>query len=77
MPPEMKALGKQTFKAWLINNGLQLPVEVKCALEQAMRSDYGADSSVISAFAGVHYFTCRPYMGEAAGGVGTFSPSSP
>ncbi len=71
---EMKAMGNETFEFWLKKNGLALPVEVKCAMEQAMRSDYGASSSVISAFAGVHYFTCRPYMSDQDNGVGTFSP---
>ncbi|MFK7798938.1 MAG: NAD(P)-binding protein [Aureispira sp.] len=54
-------LNHQTFADYLKENGIEDAQFLK-AVDYAMRDDWGADSRVVSALAGVHYYTCRPYF---------------
>jgi hypothetical protein len=60
--PELKALDGLTFAAWARREGLAIPPRVRLALDTGFRSDYGGNSEQVSAFAGLHYLTCRPYL---------------
>ena len=67
----VRALGDRTFASWVGEQGVPLPPVVEAALDTGFRSDYGGGLDTISAFAGVHYLTCRPYLTT---GAPTFSP---
>jgi glycine/D-amino acid oxidase-like deaminating enzyme len=59
----LRALDRQTFSAWLDTEGHTEP-SLRRYIDYAMRDDYGAAARTVSAWAGIHYFTCR--RGEAA-----------
>ncbi len=69
--PSVRALQHQTFARWLKDQGLHGGGELRRSLEVLLRSDYGGLSQDVSAFAGLHYFACRPYFTT---GTRTFSP---
>lgn len=50
---------------------LRLTPSFKQGLDYQMRDDYGADAETVSALAGIHYYTCRPYFTHS---VELFSP---
>ena len=50
---------------------LRLTPSFKQGVDYQMKDDYGADAEAVSALAGIHYYTCRPYYTES---VGLFSP---
>ena len=58
---EFHALNTITFAAYLKENGIE-DAQFLRAVDYAMRDDWGAPSAVVSALAGVHYYTCRPYF---------------
>ncbi|MGH1339856.1 MAG: FAD-dependent oxidoreductase [Aureispira sp.] len=58
---EFHYLNNITFAAYLAENNITDPALLK-AIDYAMRDDWGAPSTVVSALAGVHYYTCRPYF---------------
>lgn len=68
--PEFHYLNSISFKDFL-EEKLTLTPEFLQAIDYAMRDDWGSDASEISALAGVHYYTCRPYF---SGHVELFSP---
>ncbi len=53
-----QALDAQRFSDWLDANGLTAP-SLRWYLDYCCRDDYGADSSEVSAWAGLHYFGSR------------------
>lgn len=59
--PAFHYLNHLTFAAYLKDNGITNPALLK-AIDYGMRDDWGAPSSVVSALAGIHYYTCRPYF---------------
>jgi protoporphyrinogen oxidase len=60
---EFHYLNDLTFKAFLEQH-LELDEAFMEAIDYAMLDDWGATSDVVSALAGVHYYTCRPYFDE-------------
>jgi hypothetical protein len=65
--PELLALDRQSFAAWLDGQGWRSPV-LRGHLRYAMRDDYGTEPGQVSAWAGIHYFAGR--RGWAADGAG-------
>jgi glycine/D-amino acid oxidase-like deaminating enzyme len=59
----LRALDRQNFAGWLDRAGHTDP-SLRRYIDYAMRDDYGAPPEAVSAWAGIHYFTCR--NGEAA-----------
>lgn len=59
--PQFHYLNKLTFAQYLQQKGITNPALLQ-AIDYAMRDDWGASSQVVSALAGVHYYTCRPYF---------------
>ena len=68
---QARELDRITFAAWLAEQNVELPPDLLHGLDVLLRSDYAAPSSAVSAYAGLHYFLCRPYL---RGGSRTFSP---
>ena len=58
---ELHYLNELTFKAFLEQH-IKLDEAFIQAIDYAMLDDWGATSDVVSALAGVHYYTCRPYF---------------
>lgn len=58
----LRALDRQTFDVWLDAHGHR-HAPLRRYIDYAMRDDYGAPASVVSAWAGLHYFASR--RGEA------------
>jgi monoamine oxidase len=56
--PELAALDAQSFAAWLDAQGLDAPA-LRWLLDYSCRDDFGAGSSMVSAWAGLHYFASR------------------
>jgi len=56
--PELLALDRITFEAWLRREGF-VSEPVHWMANYACRDDYGCDYRQASAWAGVHYFACR------------------
>ena len=69
--PAARELDRATFASWLADHRIELPPDLMHGLDVLLRSDYAAPASAISAYAGLHYFLCRPYL---RGGSRTFSP---
>jgi hypothetical protein len=65
--PELAALDRIDFAAWLDQQGWRSPV-LRAHVRYAMRDDYGTEPQHASAWAGVHYFASR--RGWAAHGAG-------
>jgi hypothetical protein len=65
--PDLLALDRQGFAAWLDAQGWVSPV-LRGHLRYAMRDDYGTEPDQVSAWAGIHYFAGR--RGWAADGAG-------
>lgn len=59
--PTHHHLNTLTFHAYLQQH-LSLDQDFLNAIDYAMIDDWGAPSTVVSALAGVHYYTCRPYF---------------
>jgi hypothetical protein len=57
-PPSHRALDALTFSKWLTQSGLRDP-HLRWYLDYCCRDDYGAGLSVVSAWAGIHYFASR------------------
>jgi len=55
---EFTALDSLTMSAWLEREGFNSP-ELLWHIDYGCRDDYGAGSSVVSAWAGIHYFAAR------------------
>ncbi len=66
-----RALQTMTLAQWLREHDLTLPPDLQHGLDVLLRSDYATPTATTSAFAGLHYFLCRPYL---RGGSRTFSP---
>ena len=70
----LAALDRITFAAWLDARGLATPA-LRWYLDYCCRDDYGAGSSDVSAWAGLHYFASRHGFrapgDEARGGDGS------
>ncbi|RTL15805.1 MAG: NAD(P)/FAD-dependent oxidoreductase [Burkholderiales bacterium] len=56
--PGHAALDAQTFATWLDGHGLT-DARLRWYLDYCCRDDYGADATVVSAWAGLHYFASR------------------
>lgn len=63
-------LNKVSFVDFLAEQ-MNLTPELKQRIDYQMLDDWGAKSDVVSALAGVHYYTCRPYYEQE---VQLFSP---
>lgn len=63
---EWRALDHETFAAWLDRHGYQAP-SLRGYLDYCCRDDYGAGSTVVSAWAGLHYFAGRDGRAANAG----------
>ncbi len=59
--PAFHYLNTLTFADFLKEKGITDTAFLK-AVDYAMRDDWGAPSNIVSALAGVHYYTCRPYF---------------
>jgi glycine/D-amino acid oxidase-like deaminating enzyme len=64
--PELLALDRIGFGAWLDAQGWRSPV-LRAHLRYSMRDDYGTEPGQVSAWAGIHYFAGR--RGWAADGA--------
>lgn len=58
--PELQDLNGVNFRSWLTDR-MDLDPDFEEALDYQMRDDYGGSAAEVSALAGLHYFTCRPY----------------
>lgn len=67
---EFRQLNDITFNQFLIEK-LNLTPEFKRGLDYHMLDDWGGTTDQVSALAGIHYFTCRPYDSQV---VDLFSP---
>ncbi len=56
--PQLDALDRVTFAAWLAAQGLVAPA-LRWYLDYCCRDDYGAGAAQVSAWAGLHYFASR------------------
>ena len=54
-----------------LKKNISLSPEFIRGLDYHMKDDYGSEAANVSALAGIHYFTCRPYYNEI---VELFSP---
>lgn len=54
-----------------LKRDLRLNSSFEQGVDYQMRDDYGADAATVSALAGIHYYTCRPYYTQS---VELFSP---
>ena len=63
-------LNNQTFHDFIIQK-ISINKEFSEGLDYHMKDDYGADAKQVSALAGIHYFSCRPYYTQP---VELFSP---
>ena len=57
-----RALDQKTFKDWLLREGYTAP-GLHWLTDYACRDDYGTTASRTSAWAGLHYFSCRDEEG--------------
>ncbi|MGV3569667.1 MAG: FAD-dependent oxidoreductase [Ramlibacter sp.] len=57
-PDAVRAWDTEAFAAWLARQGLQDP-QLRWYLDYCCRDEYGADSTQVSAWAGLHYFAAR------------------
>jgi protoporphyrinogen oxidase len=57
---QFRHLNEVTFLEWL-QQQIDLSSEFIEGLDYHMKDDYGAGAEKVSALAGIHYFTCRPY----------------
>ncbi len=63
--PEIRALAGASFAGWLGAQGFDAPL-LRQYIDYCCRDDYGADSTAVSAWAGLHYFASRrPDPGDA------------
>lgn len=60
---DLHYLNALTFRAFLEQH-LDLDDAFMQAIDYAMLDDWGATADVVSALAGIHYYTCRPYLDE-------------
>ncbi len=67
---ELWTLDETSFLDFL-QRTLRLTPSFKQGVDYQMRDDYGADAATVSALAGIHYYTCRPYYTQS---VELFSP---
>jgi len=67
---ELWSLDKISFIEFL-QHSLKLTPSFKRGIDYQMRDDYGAAAHEVSALAGLHYYTCRPYYAQD---VELFSP---
>lgn len=67
---ELWTLDEISFLDFL-KRALKLNSSFKQGVDYQMRDDYGADAGTVSALAGIHYYTCRPYYTQF---VELFSP---
>jgi hypothetical protein len=67
---ELHWLDQITFRQFLARS-LDLTPDFERVIDYQMRDDYGASANQVSALAGIHYYTCRPYYTES---VELFSP---
>lgn len=62
---ELRALDRLTFADWLDREDHRHPA-LRRYIDYAMRDDYGAPATAVSAWAGLHYFCCRRGRGRNA-----------
>lgn len=62
---EVRDLDRVTFAAWLLSTGVTHPL-LKWYFDYCCRDEYGADASLVSAWAGVHYFCTQPGLAQHA-----------
>lgn len=67
---ELRQLNERTFYDFLQKN-LELTQAFKRGLDYHMLDDWGGTTDQVSALAGIHYFTCRPYETQV---IDLFSP---
>lgn len=67
---DLSYLNEMTFAEFL-KDKIELDKDFLRALDYQLVDDYGAASEEVSALAGIHYFTCRPYKSQR---VQLFSP---
>jgi len=58
VPASHRALDAVTFSTWLDREGLN-DAHLRWYLDYCCRDDYGAGTSIVSAWAGIHYFASR------------------
>lgn len=61
--PKFHYLNRLTFRAFL-EKRMDLDEAFLQAIDYAMLDDWGATSEVVSALAGIHYYTCRSYFDD-------------
>lgn len=67
---ELWTLDEISFLDFL-ERALRMNSSFRQGVDYQMRDDYGADAATVSALAGIHYYTCRPYYTQS---VELFSP---
>ncbi|MDR1275080.1 MAG: NAD(P)-binding protein [Candidatus Accumulibacter sp.] len=60
--PDLRALDRATMRDWMLSQGFTSE-HLHWYVDYACRDDYGTSSAEVSAWAGIHYFSCR--SGEA------------
>ncbi|WP_044201805.1 NAD(P)-binding protein [Flammeovirga sp. OC4] len=68
---DTKSLNEINFKAWLMNQDIELTEQLVRGLNYHLIDDFGAGIEQVSAFAGIAYYAVRPEFGECCT---TFSP---
>ena len=65
--PDLLALDRLSFAAWLDRRGWRSPV-LRAHVRYACRDDYGTEPDQVSAWAGIHYFAARRGAAANVGG---------
>tara|TARA_B110000259_G_scaffold113902_2_gene129851 strand:- start:814 stop:2316 length:1503 start_codon:yes stop_codon:yes gene_type:complete len=61
-PPDLQYLDHMTFDAFLNAQNIDTDPSFRKLIDYQMLDDYGGTSQQVSALAGIHYYTCRPYQ---------------
>ena len=63
-PTELKYLDQSTFDNYLNEHDINADPHFRNLIDYQMLDDYGGTSKQVSALAGIHYYTCRPYQNQ-------------
>lgn len=61
-PVDIQYLDKMTFNSFLNDQNIDKHPDFRKLIDYQMLDDYGGTSQQVSALAGIHYYTCRPYQ---------------
>jgi|TARA_B110000495_G_scaffold199022_1_gene211760 protoporphyrinogen oxidase len=60
--PDLQYLDQMTFNDFLNAQNIDTDPSFRKLIDYQMLDDYGGTSQQVSALAGIHYYTCRPYQ---------------